>query len=63
VDEVAGAEPLVGATLETVLLGPLLDERLRYWLADGAAQLAAVDDEPGLRAFAVRHRHRVRHEP
>ena len=53
-DELAGAEPLVGATLETVLLGPLLDGRLRYWLADGAAQLAAVDDEARLRRLMAR---------
>ena len=45
---------LVGATLDTVLLGPLLDGRLRYWAPDGTARLAAPDDEPALRALLAR---------
>ena len=33
-----------GATLDTVLLGPLLESRLRYWAPDGTPHLVTVDD-------------------
>ncbi len=47
-------DELVGATLETVLLGPLLDGRLRFWSADGAPHLVSVGNDEGLRALVAR---------